>query len=169
MESDRFVMRFDGDNGIEPASHRAVISPVETIPLYRPETVGQALPVKIDGMAIIFLVTHSLLLVTRERYNKKDRRDKNIHPDRIQIRHPPARYILPREKAGSDDQLFNRHKKLAVEMCDVLKKVPDEVPNGFLRLQVLLAAPRTIPLLYGKTAVQAGLVMSEMMSAHSLS
>jgi hypothetical protein len=51
-------------------------------------------------------------------------------------------------------------------MGDVLKKMPDQVPDRFLGLKVLLAAPRTIPLLYGKAAVQAGLVMSEMMSAH---
>jgi hypothetical protein len=50
-------------------------------------------------------------------------------------------------------------------MSDILEKVLDEVSDRFLRLQVLLPAPRTIPFLYGKSAVQAGLIMSKVMSA----
>jgi hypothetical protein len=115
----------------------------------------------------VFLLLDGLLFFTREEDDKKDRRDKNVHPYRIQVGHPSARDILPGEETGPDDQILDSHKKLAVKMGDILKKVPDDISDRFLRLQILLAAPRTIPLLYGKAAVQAGLVMSEMMAAHS--
>jgi len=134
---------------------------------HRPETVGQPLTVKVHGMPVIVPAGGYLPLLARESHDKKDRRDKDVHADRVQIAHPFTGNIFPGEETRPDDEILHRHKKLTVEMGDVLKKMPDEVPDGFLRLQILLAAPRTIPLLYGKSTVQAGLVMSEMMSAHS--
>jgi hypothetical protein len=119
-------------------------------------------------MHVILIVSRSLPL-TRKEHDEEYRGNKDVHADRVQIAHPSAGNIFPREETRPDDEILHSHKKLTVEMGDIFKKVPDQVANGLFRLKVLLPAPRTKPLFHGRATIQAGLVMTKMMGAHGFS
>jgi hypothetical protein len=65
----------------------------------------------------------------------------------------PATYSLVR-KPGRKSRSFNVVKDLGIEMRDIRKEMPDQMPDALLRLHILLPASRTIPLLHGSAAVQ---------------
>jgi len=41
---------------------------------------------------------------------------------------PPALHIFFRQKTGTEKKVFNRLKKLAIEMGNIIEKVADERP-----------------------------------------
>src|SRR5258708_5580008 len=71
-----------------------------------------------------------------EKDNKKDSRSKHIHPDRIEIAHPPADHIFPRQEPGFSHQVFHRAEEFSVKMGNVIKKMLHQVPDSLFGLQV---------------------------------
>lgn len=53
-------------------------------------------------------------------------------------------------------------------MRDIGKKMTHDMADAFLWLEVLLAASGTISFFHGSPAVETGLVMAKMMTAHFL-
>ena len=91
---------------------------------------------------------------------EKNGRSKNIHPDGIQVAGPSARHIFPGKKAGFGKQVFNRDKKLAVEMGDIREKMGDQVPDRLFWIDIFLSAGRAIPARGFRSAVKAYLFCS---------
>ena len=114
----------------------------------------------------IFLFAVSTLFLSGKYSQEKQRGDKDVHADGVQVAHPSAGNIFPGEKAGADDQVFYRDEELAVEMGDVLEEMADEVADAFFRFEVFLAAVGAESLLDDGPAVQTGLVVTKMVTAH---
>jgi hypothetical protein len=106
-------------------------------------------------------------LTARKQRHKKNGRNKDIHPDRIQVASSLTGNIFPGEKARPDDEVLDCGKKLSIEMSEVFEKVSDQVADTFLRLDILLPAPGTIPFFHNGAAVQAIFFMTQM-TAHKL-
>ncbi len=50
---------------------------------------------------------------------------------------------------------FQAAEKLSVKMCYIIKKMSNQMPEGFLRLQVFLSANLAKPAMYLCVAVEA--------------
>src|SRR6185437_14568838 len=91
------------------------------------------------GTRIIPLVIHGLMAARKQRQEEHSA-DKNIHPDRVQIAHPPSGNIFSRQKSRPQEQIPYRYEELAVEMSEVFKEMTDQMTDAFRRFKVLLAA-----------------------------
>ena len=163
---DGFVTRLDLFCAVEAGGHFAVEGFPQAVGMDGPEAVGQLLAEDVRRMYAIVRPNRRLVLLARKKDQEEHRRDENIHPDGIQVAHPSAGDILAREKAGTDDQVLYRDEELAVEMGDILKKMADEVADAFFRFEVFLATVRAESFRDDGPAIQTGLVVTKMVTAH---
>jgi hypothetical protein len=159
-------MRLELFGAVEAGGHFAIEGFPQAIGMNGPETVGQLLAEDVRGMYTIVRTDRGLLFLARKEDQEEHRRDKDVHPDGVQVAHPSACDIFAGEEAGADDQVFYRDEELAVEMGDVLEEMADEVADAFFRFEVFLAAVGAESLLDDGSAVQTGLVVTEMVTAH---
>src|ERR1700733_417487 len=141
---------------------------MQAVRLCRAKTIGQLLPNNIHHMGVLILVVVVALAAACKKGHEEDRGDKDIHPDGVQVGHPAAGDVFPGKEAGAEDQVFYGDEEFAVEMGKVFEEMADQMAKAFFWLQVLLAATGAKTFLYNGTAVQAGLVVAEMMTAHGI-
>ena len=85
----------------------------------------------------------------------------------MQIAGSFAFYIFLRKKSRLEYKILYRFKKLTVEMCDVIKKVSEHVPESFFWLYIFLATDMTKTTLNGGSAVKTILLLSFWYMGHS--
>jgi hypothetical protein len=117
-------------------------------------------------MQVVFLAGSGSFFRTCKENKEEDGGDEDIHPDGVQVADPFARNIFPREETGPDDEVFYGDEELAVEVRDIFEEMADQMPDTFFGLSVFLPAVGAIPFFNNSSAIQAGLIMTEMVSAH---
>lgn len=80
----------------------------------------------------------------RKKYQKEDRRGKNVQPDGIEIGSTPTLHIFARQKAWFAQEQADSAEEFSVEMGDIVEEMGDQAPHCIARLTVFLAANMTI-------------------------
>ena len=70
-----------------------------------PETISQVLKIGVGCLPVIFLFL-VVFVFACENGKEEYGRDEDVHADRVQVTHPPARDIFFCEKARASDQVL---------------------------------------------------------------
>jgi hypothetical protein len=80
----------------------------------------------------------------RHENQKKHGRDKQVHPDRVQVACPSAPYIFLGKKTGFSKQVFYGSEEFTIKMGYVFNKMSQQMRKAFLWFKVFLPTGLTV-------------------------
>lgn len=112
------------------------------------------------GLILTKALRHVLGLCDGIEDDEEDGRGEDVHADGVEVGHPAAAHVFEGKEAGLFDQVFYRIEELPVEVGDIVEEVLDQVPDGLLGFEVLLAAFVAVAADDLRLAVEAILFLS---------